>query len=514
LALAAALAGCGGDGGGDSSASADLARFAPAGTDAFGQIAVRPEGSLRESIDSILNRVPGGDTVGDKLIASLNESLAEDDLTYEENIEPWLGEHVGGFVSQLRFNSKGDLDLADADAALIVETTDEDRAREELLKQEKADGPVRESSYKGVQILDQYAGKSPGAFAVFDGVVVGGGGPGAVRAAIDASQGENLSDDADLSAFLDAREGDNMAVGYLDPGEVLNAVERGGLLSANQVDSIGRAFGSTLDQPFLSAFDVSSGKLVLDFASGAREATGFSLKESSLIDDLPSQAWLALGFGDVGGYVDNLSTQLESIGGRGLSIGQLNRIMQRQAGISLDDLRGLGDAAFFASGESILQVQVGAVFEVSSDAARSHLLAAIARAVTRSGEARLGQLGISDAEGFSVLVPGIPVPINVATRDDRLVIAVGTTPTEALLSGEGSSEAVDAARDALGGDDFAVDLALRIQPVLDLVDSTGGSDDPDFNTARPYLDQITTIAAGTRTQNDQSLFRILVELTD
>ena len=162
------------------------------------------------------------------------------------------------------------------------------------------------------------------------------------------------------------------------------------------------------------------------------------------------------------------------------------------------------DAAVFAS----------AVFEAEPGAPRDRLLAAIRRAVLRSGQARLRPLGVEDAEGFSAVPADFLAPINVATRDDMLVIAVGDTATETLLEGSGSSEAVSSARSVLGGNDFAVSFALQMQPVLDLVDNSGGGDDPDFAQACTYLEQISTIAAGSTTDGDQTLFRIVADLTD
>ena len=59
----------------------------------FVEGSIRPEGDLKESIDSILERFPDGDQVGDELIKSINESAREDgeDFTYEAASEA-LGE--------------------------------------------------------------------------------------------------------------------------------------------------------------------------------------------------------------------------------------------------------------------------------------------------------------------------------------------------------------------------------------------------------------------------------------
>lgn len=516
LAAAAALvvgvlSGCGdGDDGGP--ATAELARFAPPDALAFGQTVVRPEGARRETIESILDRFPDGDQVAERLIESLNEDLAEDDLSYEENIEPWLGEHAGGFITNIAISKDGEAHVGDDEAALIIETTDEERARQEGLAAARADGPVRESTYEGVEIFEQRGGVDPATFAVFDGAVVVGAGPGAVRMVIDASRGETLEGNEELDRFLDERQGDNLAVGYADPAGILQALQRSGGLRPTQVQSLRSTYGAAVQEPVLFSLDAEESKVTLDLAGGRPEGQPLG-EESSLLDDVPGDAWTALGLADIGSFVDTFTDQLGSLEAPGVSAGTLDRMLRRELGISLDDLRALGDAAAFGAGGSLLDLQAGVVLEAPAGAERDNLIAAMRRALARSGEARLRSLRIEDAEGFTAVPEGIPAPINFAARDDRLAIALGDEATEALLEGGGGSEAVDAARDELGGDDFAVGFLLRMEPVLDLVDNFVG-DDEEFVEARRYLDQIASIAAGTRAEADESLFRLVVELTD
>ena len=514
LSLGVGFAGCGGDDeDATTEASAELARYAPADALAFGQVAVRPEGSLNDSIESVLARFPRGDSVGQQLIDDINKDLAEDGLSYEENFEPWLGQDVGGFITGLRFKG-GEPEVSDDEAAILFESTDDTRAEDELRAASEKDGRVQTETYKGVEIHDQVTGEDPRTVAVYDGVAILGGGPAAVRAAIDAATGTSLSANPELSDFLAAREGDNMAVGYADVGGFFDVLEQSGDLPKAQLDSIRKAYGANVEQPFLTALDVQSDKVSLDFAAGASEAGGISPEESSLVQSLPGDAWVVLGLGDIGKFVGQFTDQLAAVGQeQGFSSEQLDRILQREAGFTLDDLTVLGDAAFFASGESILELQVGGVFQAAPGAQRDRLMSALQRGVRRSAQGRIVPLDVPGAEGFALRTE-LPAPINFATQGDKLVIAVGENATEALLEGEGDSEAVDTAREALGGDDFAVAFALQMDPVLDLVENSGGEDDPEYVEARKYLEQISTIAAGTETQGDQTLFRIVAELSD
>ncbi len=45
-------------------------------------------------------------------------------------------------------------------------------------------------------------------------------------------------------------------------------------------------------------------------------------------------------------------------------------MLQKQLGFSLDDLEGIGDVAVFASGESLVELQVGGIVEVPDAATR------------------------------------------------------------------------------------------------------------------------------------------------
>src|SRR5687768_17124358 len=95
------IAGCG-DGGSDGP-SRELIEFAPADAIFFAEATVRPEGDLKEDIESILDRFPDGDELGDTIIREIDKGIEEEagDATYEDDIEPWLGERAAVFFTDL-----------------------------------------------------------------------------------------------------------------------------------------------------------------------------------------------------------------------------------------------------------------------------------------------------------------------------------------------------------------------------------------------------------------------------
>ena len=102
LAACAALvvAGCGGGGGG---ANDDLASLAPADASVYLESVIRPEGGQKDAIESLASRVGGIQDPGGAILSRLNAVLAQSgpDVSYESDIEPWLGERAAIFFSSV-----------------------------------------------------------------------------------------------------------------------------------------------------------------------------------------------------------------------------------------------------------------------------------------------------------------------------------------------------------------------------------------------------------------------------
>ncbi len=84
------VAGCGGGGGG---ANDDLASLAPADASVYLESVIRPEGGQKDAIESLASRVGGIQDPGGAILSRLNAVLAQtgSDVSYEKDIEPWLG---------------------------------------------------------------------------------------------------------------------------------------------------------------------------------------------------------------------------------------------------------------------------------------------------------------------------------------------------------------------------------------------------------------------------------------
>ena len=521
LVLGAVVAGAAGCGGGDEDGSAtDLTKFAPADAPIFVEGSIRPEGDLKDSIESILERFPDGDQVGDELIKSINEGARTEgeDFTYEDDIEPWLGERAAFYATSFKSHApSADDDSATdlGDGAFIAETTDEDEAREKIRELAQDEGEVTEREYNGVTYELSPDDESPGelaASAVFDGVAVAGSEQG-VKDTIDASQGDSLSGNTGYAEFREERGSDLLMSAYADVGALLDAIPSSPEFTAQQRDALKSAYGSFTEQPVMFGAEVTSEGATFDFQGG--ETPFGSAGASELLEAGFEESWFAAAVPDLGKSFSQSFEQIASAGVPQSQVNQIDSMLQKQLGFSFEDLEGIGDVAVFASGESLVELQVGGIVEVPDAATRDKLLEAISDAAQRSGAGKVTPLSVEGAEeGFSIQVPDLPVPINVAASGDRVAIGAGPA-AQALLSGDGGltgSASYEAASEALG-EGSSLAFLVEMDPIVDLVESTG-QDDADFQEAKPYLEAFDFFASGIESGDETETQRFVVRLSD
>ena len=131
LVLAAAglvVAGCGSSGGG--SENADPAKVAPKNSLVYLSAQVRPEGDQKDAVDSIAKKVLGVDDPGKRIQTLLDQSIKESDskLTYEDDIEPWLGRRAAIVVTSFGSGT------SDTQTAAIIASKDNGKAQDAIDK--------------------------------------------------------------------------------------------------------------------------------------------------------------------------------------------------------------------------------------------------------------------------------------------------------------------------------------------------------------------------------------------
>lgn len=505
-ALAAAslsIAGCGGSDSDPALTESKLATYAPADALVFAEATVRPEGDLKDTIESILERFPRGDEVGDLLLAQIDESLSEEGLNYADDIEPWLGNRGAVFIPP----------SGPDDVVVLVESKDDDAATELIQATLEPNGPVTEKAVAGTTL---YSGTDdngdPTTVAISDGVVIASPAAGAVESALSAPAGaRNFTGNTEYSGFIE-EAGDGLLIGgYAEVEPLIDLAGASDPAAADQFEQFKR-FIPALSEPILFSAAAGDDGVAIDISTAASELNPQSGEESDLFASIPPDAWAAFAVPGLGDAIQQAIGQFNSLQGQAKREFERGRAqVERQLGLDLADFGALGDAAFFAGGTSLLEIQVGAVAESTDEQATQRLLDSARKALSRDPSVAVGPLGISGAEGFTLRPQGLPVPINFAAADGRIAVAAGDRVTADLLGGNGgfdASPAYDDAKQSLG-DGYALNLMLSIGPILELVEGTGQGG-AEFEEARPYIDPIDFFAAGTRRDGDRDRSRFVI----
>ena len=109
---------------------------------------------------------------------------------------------------------------------------------------------------------------------------------------------------------------------------------------------------------------------------------------------------------------------------------------------------------------------------------------------------------------------GVPKPLHLFQRDGRVVLAYGDAGQDAVDPGETLGDSADfaEARDSLGSD-YEISFLLQVAPILAIVDSTEAASDADWQKAKPYLEPLSALVAGSADEGDnvRSAFKLIVK---
>jgi len=490
LALAASAAvalgaGCGDDGASGSSGP-DPAAALPATAPLYVEAQVSPGGDLADNVKAVSRKLLGTEDVGQKVVGLIDDQLGERGASYEKDIAPWLGQRAGVALTALGGR--------DADGVAAIVSKDDDKAKAYI----DARPQTEQREYRGVAYRVKAADDE--AAAIIDHTVLFGTEAG-VKSAIDATKGNAL---ADAKAFKEARDAigtDGLGFFYMDPGRTfaaaLGAASRAG---ASQAQMLQGALTGTGLRSIAGRLDVASDALRADVAVlGAKRQTPAGGDAAAAAAAVPADAWLSVGVGDVGAYVQNA---LKGLGRSGASSGIDPAVLLQQlkAGFGVDVqqdfLSWMGDAAFFVRGTKPDTVGGGLIVHSKDPAASRRAIGTIDGLLTTFDVAHGPLRGVAGAEGLEVHLSGVDRPIDIAAKDDRFVVAFGEDALRAALGGGaqlGQSPAFTQAAGLLGGPKPS--LFLNTPSAVALLGAFAGSA-PGFRNATPTLDALGPLVAG------------------
>jgi hypothetical protein len=545
-ALALALAGCGDD----AEVASGPAAVMPAEMPLYVEATIRPEGEQAENLDALLTELgelPLIGSVGDPgdLIIEQLESEAEAagvDFSYEEDVEPWLGERAG-------FGIAGPQDTEEA-FVLAVETTDEDAARESIENLLSEDSvPYEEGEYEGVSYLaapqDSYR------LGVFDGHVVLAPADD-FEAAVDATNDDSLAESEKLDDTLASLDEDRMVSFYLDlEGYAALAQTEEEAAEFEQAQEVAPEVfeGAIAFAAGISADDQVYFDTVSPLLEDQPEAGG-----SDLLGRAPGDAFAALALEDIGSFAPPIADLFERSHDAGADLEDfppqgLEAAFEEEVGVTLDEAAdAIGDASLWVRGDLPDEIEVAGEIAVSDSDVAADLIDAVEAEIEEEGGAELGPpVGGSDV-GFSALETGpaaadvecssigdaaecLPTStahadlpfVNVELDGDSIRYGFFASEESAESSdpegaGEfGETDVFTAGEEALG-DEFeyvgAFDPAPLLEEVLPDASIADALTSPEALIAEFAADKLGVLAAGIRYEDDFSVQRYVLTLAD
>ena len=482
--------GCGDSGGGSSAA----AEAVPAGALMYGEVTLNPEGDQRRALDSIASKFPGEGGAGERIRALIEKGLDESDapVSFSKDIEPWLGDEAAFFLSSLREDGEGE-------GAALVATDDEEAAIEAVKKVAAKSGEkYRSANYKD----HEYLAIDKAAVGTVDGWLVFGT-PAGFKAVVDTADGdENLQDDEEYQNALEGAADDRLGLFYLNSP---------GLFEQLQKSEAGAALGQFRDlfnDPYVATVDADDNALTVEGAVPASLGKAMPIfgEGSDVAGQLPADSWLAIGQPDLGGtlnaYVDLFAGAL---GGRE----NLDEQFRASTGLDLQDdvLSWMGDFGIFVRGTSVAELDGALVIETKDEAKSARvieLLGDLARNEADSGTEVTPLTLPGGGEGVTLTSPEVPQPVHMFQRDGRVVLAYGDKAAEDALGGGeklADSQGFKDAQASLGDVDLSFYLAF--EQVFELAENAGAADDEGWQKAKPYLEPLAALAAGTAKDGDK-----------
>lgn len=499
LLAALALAGCGdGDspgGGTAATAGPDPASVTPQGAAVYGEVLVRPGGDVERGVLAAARKVVLVEDPAAELRQLLDEA-SDEDTQFARDIDPWLGDRIGGFMLLPRGGANGDPDWA-----LAFAVRDRDALERTIERFRDKDDQRPAGTYGGVAYDRDVEDRSMYSAMVGDFYV--GGSLAGLKAAIDASKGPSLAESDRFQSAIEPLDDDQLAFAYADPTKLVAAIDAADLsdprlerLAASQRDA----------DPVTLGLTARADEIALELHADVAGTPLADLQDGGLsVGELPGDAWLALATPALGPLI---ASALDAAGVHDEAAQQVRGAL----GLDLDRelLEPLGGLAAFARGTGVLDLGGGVMLKMDDAGAARTLLTRL-RAIV--GAAGIGVVRPS-GDGFELLAPRVPQPIVVDALGDRIAAGYARSSTEDLLNPQERFDESPGGEAALAtlGEGFTPSLVVLVPPIVQLLESLDAIGIADLSQALPYVRPYRSLAVGTQRDDDRVTVRVVAAL--
>lgn len=500
--VAALAAGCGG--GSDSGGGSDPATVAPPSVPLFIDFTVRPEGATKTNIEELAKKLAGVDDLGDLIVTELENSASGEgeELDFEKEVEPWLGEQGGLFLQEYAGE-----DFEGYGAAIQAE--DEGEAQDFVDKQtENSDESVEDGSYEGVDFKVQ---EDETTIGVFDGFVVFAENEAIFKSMVDASGGENLAGEKTFTDAMGNAPDESAADVFVDIGGLIEE-------AGNEIDSDTQAFLDSVgieprEATAVASLVPNSDNVELDLSSNVSGDNPPSGDASELLGSLPGTAVGAFASAEFGKRFNEGIDRIDEQGIPGeVPPHQLKKAL-KQSGIDLEAIAGsIGDVGVYVTGNSEKTLAGALVMEAESDTQATNTVSNVGLFLRKAGVPGVTKV-TEGASGFSIRSPELGrQPVVVAAKGARIVIGYGIASALSAFDESGKTladnPAFDEAESALGSTPIAafVDGASA----LNLAAALMPPGEEEFEEAEQYLRKISYLAIGSEASDGLATAKLIV----
>ncbi|HYM58393.1 MAG TPA: DUF3352 domain-containing protein [Solirubrobacteraceae bacterium] len=500
--------GCGGVSAG---AGADPASAVPAGTAIYLEGVLRPEGDQRDDVLDAARKLLHTDDPERRIRELVDQGLKESEggpLSYGHDIEPWLGQRAGVWVTGAQRAKPG--------YVVLVATKDAQKAQQAI------DGGIKRAgrrvSRRSFGDVD-YQVDSDGVAAGIVGDFLTVGTEAELKRTITALDGRSLAEDKGYRRAIGELSDNRLGHFYLDVGPFVEAALRADPQARGRAGQIRALFPFDKLGPVAGAFLADGDRLALDTVMGGEGAgvikslgllTGTGT--TPLLAELPGDAWAAAGAPRVGRSLKGVFDRVAGALGGAVAAERL----RKSTGLDLErDVFGwMGDAALFVRGSRKADLEGGLVVQSTDEALSTRAFGKFAGLARTQGGQDVQPVRVAGADAaFRIANSDLDRPIVLARGNGRVVLAYGErAAADGLKPAQrlGDADVFAQAKATLGGDYQPAFLVSM--PALVAAIEQAGHPDPGYARAEPYLEALSVIAGGSRREGKKLRSRVAVGL--
>lgn len=537
LFMTIALAGCGSSG---SSGNADPATVTPASAPLYASIAIKPSGGTNGVAFSAAKRLTHlAEPYGSIAQALLSTEASH--LQYKRDIEPWIGDAAGLFVTSLNAGGlpqstgsaqallegvlsgnlsslgTGDFGSKGAQGAIVLATTNVSEASSFLSKRAQ-EQQAHTTSYRGVSFQVSSNGAAEGIVKNF--AVIGS--ESGIERVIDTSLGGASIVTAPHYA---APPTGAIASAYVNPEALLKSARDSSGALGQGVSLLGRLFTGA-QAALVSVTPTASSISVQGEVHSAGASTPlFGEEGAKALSAMPSGAWLAAGVENVGADIPSAfallhgiaslatSSVFSSFGGPSIEK-LLAKLDSPSAKLQQDFSSWAGSGGMYVSGTGLFNLEAALVINSNNPSASDAAVGKLAETM-RSGGAIVAKASIPGTDtAVSVKLQGFPAVIYLASGQDKFVVGLGEPSVKGALSPSSTlstSASYSAASAALGGH-IEPSLIVEFPTLLGFLEGLGLTDSPGISNLVPNLKSLGTLTAGSINHSGVQQFRLVLGL--